>query len=335
MTSLGMPDLLANTQFRTRASRLSRQLAQAGEELTTLRRTDISQAAGGDMRKLYLMESGAASQSAFSGAAQRAAARAEATLNAVEQVRNASESLGVDLVAAVERGDSASALRYADTARNAFGAAVRAINTRYAGRSLFAGADVGDAALADPSTILSDAFAAVAGAPDTATMRSQLRDWFMGAGSGYETDAYQGDADTTRMQVNENEYALFDVNALDPSFRQTLYGLALAIGVSEGQVPVDPGDTDQELQNAAQAMIGAQPGLVDISAHFGGIAEMATTASSDADETRVQLEMRLNDIIGIDPYEAASRLSGIEGALESALTVQSLTRNLRFVRFLQ
>ena len=55
----------------------------------------------------------------------------------------------------------------------------------------------------------------------------------------------------------------------------------------------------------------------------------------DADDTRAQLEQRLNEVVGIDPYEAAARLSGLQGALESALTVHSLTRSLSLVRFLQ
>lgn len=331
----GIPDLLSNRLFRVRAGNLSRQLADAGAELTTGRRIDQAAAAGGDLRKLYLLESGAASQAAFRDASTRAGARAEASLNAVELFRTAGESLGVDLVAATERGDTTSALRYADTARNAFGTAVRALNTRYAGRSLFAGAEVGEASLKPPQEILDAAYAAASGATDATDFRNRLRSFFLDAGGGYETDSYQGDTDSTSMQVNENEFAEFGVTALDDPFRQTLFGLALANAVTEEIYPFSDAETESELKLAAQTLVGAQPGLIDMSAHLGGLTELASTAGDDAESTRFQFERRLNEIIGVDPYEAAARLSAIEGALDTALTVQNLTRNLRFVRYIQ
>ncbi|MGG7567137.1 hypothetical protein ACQ5SO_13365 [Rhodovulum sp. DZ06] len=335
MSNLGVPDLLSNQLFRLRTSNLSRQLASAGRELTTGQREDLSAAAGGDMRKLYLLETGAASKAAFSAAARRAGARAETTLNAIEQVRASTDGLAVDIEAATQRGDLATAKRHADTARNAFGASVRALNTRYAGRSLFAGANVGEAALKPPEEILDAAFTAVSGAADAADMRNQLRDWFLGAGGGYETDAYNGDASATRMQVNDGEYADFDVSALDIPFRRALFGLALAVGTVEGRLPQADADVGDSLSLAAASLIGAQPGLVDLSADMGGLQEQAVRAETDAETTRTQMEMRLNDVVGIDPYEAASRLTGIQGALETALTVQNMTRSLSFVRFIQ
>lgn len=335
MNILGVPDLLSNQRFRILESELSRQLNQAGRELTTGKREDLAAAAGGDMRKLFLLESGAASKRAFSDAATRAGARAEATLNAVEQVRASTDGLAVDIEASTELGDIASAKRHAGVARNAFAASVTALNARYAGRSLFAGADVGDAALIPAADILDAAFTAVAGATDAADMRNQLRDWFMAPGGGFETTAYQGDANSTRMQVNDGEYAEFDISALDPPFRRALFGLALAVGTVEERVPYAASDVQENLSAAALQLVGAQPGLVDLSADLGGLQEQAARAADDADLTRSQMESRLNEVIGIDPYEAAARLSGLQGALETALTVQNMTRNLSFVRFIQ
>lgn len=335
MNILGVPDLLSNQRFRLLESNLSRQLNQAGRELTTGVREDLARAAGGDMRKLFLLESGVASKKAFSAAALRAGARAESTLNAVEQVRAHTDGLAVDITAATERGDLASAKRYANTARNAFGASITALNARYAGRSLFAGADVGDRALLPAEDILNAAFADVAGATDAADMRNQLRDWFLQPGGGYETTAYQGDDQSTRMQVNDGEFALFDVSALDLPFRRALYGLALLTGTVEGSLPQAQADVPDSLAAGAAALVSALPGLVDLSADLGGLQEQAARAAEDADTTRMQMETRLNEVIGIDPYEAAARLSGLQGALESALTVQSMTRSLSFVRFIQ
>lgn len=335
MNITGVPDLLSNQRFRLLESTLSRQLNQAGRELTTGKREDLAKAAGGDMRKLFLLESGAASKAAFSAAAERAGARAETTLNAVEQVRANTDGLAVDVTAATERGDIASAKRYAGNAENAFSASVRALNTRYAGRSLFAGADVGDKALLPAEEILDAAFTAVSGAADAADMRNQLRDWFLSPGGGYETTAYQGDAQSTRMQVNDGEYALFDTSALDLPFRRALFGLALMAGSVDGGLPQSDSDLADSLAVASAALVSAQPGLVDISADLGGLQEQAARAADDADATRLQMESRLNEVIGIDPYEAAARLTGLQGALESALTVQSMTRSLSFVRFIQ
>jgi flagellar hook-associated protein 1 FlgK len=335
MNITGVPDLLSNQRFRTIESSLSRQLEEAGLELTTGKHADVSKAAGGDLRRLYLLEAGMASENAFKDAATRAGARVETALNAVEVIRNSTDGLAIDIIAAVERGDAASAERLADGARNTFGAAVQALNTRYAGRSLFAGAEVNGPALPASEDILTAAFAAMAGAPDAATARTALNDFFLSPTGGYETAMYQGDDAATRMQVDDGIYLALEPNALDEPFRQALYGLALSVAVTENELPATTSERTESLGIAAQSLLDAQPGLLDISADLGGLAEQADTAATEAGNMRVQLELNLSDILSIDPYEAASRLTGIQGALEAALTVQSMTRSLSFVRFIQ
>jgi flagellar hook-associated protein 3 FlgL len=335
MNITGVPDLLSNQRFRNITSSLSRQLEAAGLELTTGQHADINKAAGGDLRRLYLMEAGVASENAFKDAATRAGARIETALNAVELVRNSTDGLAIQLSAAVERGDSMSAERIANGARNTFGAAVQALNTRYAGRSLFAGAEVNGPALPPPDDILTAAFAAAAGAPDAATARAAMEEFFLSPTGGYEASMYQGDDATTRMQVDDGVYLALEPNALDMPFRQALFGLALSVAVTEDKLPANTAERTESLGIAAQALLNAQPGLLDISADLGGLAEQAETAIAEAGDMRIQLEMNLSDILSVDLYDAASRLSGIQGALEAALTVQSMTRSLSFVRFIQ
>ncbi|MFT6772995.1 MAG: flagellar hook-associated protein 3 FlgL [Paracoccaceae bacterium] len=335
MSVMGMPDLLSNQLFRNTTADLSRRLATAGQELTTGQRADIAKAAGGDLRRLYLLEAGAASETAYRDAAARAGARIETALASVEMIRTASDGLAINLTAAIERGDSQSARHIAAGAGNAFGSTIQALNTRYAGRSLFAGAEVNGAPLPEAQDILDAAFAAVAGAPDAATARTQLSDFFLSPAGGYEASLYQGDGQSTRMQVRDGSSLMLEPNALDQPFRQALFGLALAIGVSGGQITATQAEADDAYGAAAQSIMDAQPGLLDIGADLGGLAEQADKAGTDADIMRATLERRLADVLSVDPYEAASRLTGIQGALEAALTVQSMTRNLSFVRFIQ
>lgn len=335
MNITGVPDLLSSQRFRTIESNLSRKLQDAGLELTTGKHADINKAAGGDLRRLYLLEAGVASENAFKDAAIRAGARVETALNSVEVIRNATDGLGIQITAAVERGDNMSAERMARTARNTFGASVQALNTRYAGRSLFAGAEVNGPSLPPPDDLLNAAFATIAGAPDAATARGMLEDFFLSATGGYETAMYQGDDATTRMQVDDGVYLALEPNALDMPFREALFGLALSVAVSENELPANAAERAESLGIAAQSLLNAQSGLLDISADLGGLAEQADTAISEAADMRVQLELNLSDILSVDPYDAASRLTGLQGALEAALTVQSLTRNLSFVRFIQ
>jgi flagellar hook-associated protein 3 FlgL len=335
MNITGVPDLLSNQRFRTIEAALSRQLEEAGLELTTGKHADINKAAGGDLRRLYLLEAGVASENAFKDAATRAGARIETALNSVELIRNSTDGLAIEITAAVARGDHGSAERIAAGARNAFSAAVQSLNTRYAGRSLFAGAEVNGRALPAPDDILNAAFAAAASAPDAATARAAIEDFFLSPTGGYETAIYQGDDATTRMQVDDGVHLALEPNALDMPFRQALFGLALATAVTENEISASPEERIETLGFAAQALLDAQSGLLDISADLGGLAEQAENALTEAGDMRVQLELNLSDILSVDPYEAASRLTGIQGALEAALTVQSMTRNLSFVRFIQ
>lgn len=335
MNITGVPDLLSNQRFRNIESSLSRQLEAAGLELTTGQHADVNKAAGGDLRRLYVLEAGVASENAFKDAATRAGARLETALNSVEMIRNSTDGLAIDITAAVERGDTATAERVAASSRSTFSAAVQSLNTRYAGRSLFAGAEVNSPALPPSEDILTAAFASIAGAPDAATARGMLEDFFLSPTGGYETSMYQGDDATTRMQVNDGVYLALEPNALDIPFRQALFGLALSAAVVEGEIGTTAEERTTSLGAAAQALLDAQPGLLDISAELGGLTEQANTAVSEAGDMRLQLELNLSDILSVDPYEAASRLTGLQGALEAALTVQSMTRNLSFVRFIQ
>lgn len=114
-------------------------LETASSELSSGRKSDLVKATAGDLGKLFAIDRTIMQLESKTDAIQLATGKSAVTQTALERVHDNLVDFGPQLLSAVERGDLQTSKIVAGDARNALGAVVTSINSRYGRHSVFAG----------------------------------------------------------------------------------------------------------------------------------------------------------------------------------------------------
>lgn len=330
-----VPDLLAHLRFPRDHAAVRRRLDSVGRELSTGLRADPAAAAGGDQRRLFHLETERTRAAAAGEAVALARARAEATQAALGRLAGLADGAGVALLAAVGRGDLATARAEAGRARSDFAAAVDALNARHGGRSLFAGAAADRPALAEAGAILADVLAAAAGAPDAAAMRAAIEAYFFDPGGGFETFAYTGAAmDAPEADLGEGQRLALAERADSVAVRRLLAGLATLVAGLEAP-PGGPGAA-LALFAAGAEDLAAASGLIRERRALLGVGEAAIAAAGERAEARLAaIDLVRSRLLVRDAAEAAAEFRALETQLASLYEVTARRAGLTLLGFLR
>ncbi|MEM9010029.1 MAG: flagellin [Pseudomonadota bacterium] len=331
-----VPDLSALLRARSTLAETRGALDQAARELGSGLRTDLVEASGGDPAQLYRLDGALARLAAYSVASDQAAGRAAATQFALQRAEDAGGRLAPDLLGAVEIGDRQSAVAHAREARAAFEDAVAALNTRYAGRSLFAGAEVDGPALADAETMLADIAGRVAGTGNGTDALAAIHRYFHDPSGGFVVDGYLGArADAPAAELAPGARVDFAVRADDVAIRDMLQSLATVVMGVESGLAGDATAQATLFRAGATGLIAAGDDLTALRADVGQAEQrIADLAASNVAET-TSLELARADLLAVDPFEAASRFQALEQQLQSVYTVTARLASLSLVNFLR
>ena len=133
-------DLATQKSLLQRGSAVRAQMQTASQEMSSGLKSDLVAATGGDLGGLFAIERGIVQLDSQIEGLNFAAAKASSAENYLGQLAAGVAPFGVDLQAALDRGDALAQTSIAKGARAAFDAAVSALNGRYGRHALFAGA---------------------------------------------------------------------------------------------------------------------------------------------------------------------------------------------------
>lgn len=331
-----LPDLLTSLRLQRDGLVLRERLSTVGTELATGRKADLMEASAGDPRQLYRIEGSLARATATAEQISLARARAEVTQGALGTLATVAEEIGLDLLAAVERGDRVAAERHAAGARTAFGAAVEALNTRFGGRSLLAGAAVDADALAPADQILAEVAAAVAGAPDAATALAAIDVYFNDPAGGFATSAFQGSAiDAPAVDLGDGTRLAYAERANSVEARLLLQGLATIVTGLESGLASSPANQDALFRDGTGDVIASRDAITEVRARLGIAEERIGLAATTTDARIAGLEMARTALIARDPSEAATLFETLETQISAVYTVTARLSGLSLVNFLR
>ncbi|MEM9097751.1 MAG: flagellin, partial [Pseudomonadota bacterium] len=262
--------------------------------------------------------------------------RAETMQDALGVVQGAIETFGPDLLASTQTNDLSSAERKAASARTSFATVVSALNTRFGGRSLFAGAATDQAALAPPDQILAEIQTLTAGAPDATTAIAIVEGYFA-PGGGFEATGYVGSTnDVAGVELAEGARLDYAVRGDDPQLRGVLTSLALAVVGNEGSY-AGANDTNRlvVLGAAGQAAIAATPEVIDLRSALGVAEERIEVARTRSSGERTFLNQALNAIVQRDPFEAATEFTALERQLQTMFSITARLSQLNLNNFIR
>ncbi len=334
MTFQSIGDLVQHFQTRRDTARMTAQVARLTDELGSGRKADLAETVRGDFRPLSAIRHRLTLMESFARVRAEAALRAEMIQTHLESVQTAGRTAADALMGdAADRGAGLSAA--GETARHAFETAIGALNGDAGGQTLFAGQAVDRAALVAPDDMLSDLQTLVSGAVSAADALSLVETYF-GAGGGYETTAYLGDAQPLQpVRLSESDRVALDVTALAPEIRATLAGLA-AGALLDGGVP---GLSDLERARLAD-LAGAklrttEEDLIGLRAGIGAAEDRIDRVDAASAAEQTSLELARGRIEDADPYATASALEAARLQLETLYAATARLSDLSLTRYLR
>lgn len=336
MTMLTIGDMAQTYMLQRQNVQLKQQMNQLTQELASGRTSDVADHLSGNYSYLSDIEHGLKVLNGFDTATSEATLFTEVMQRALGNVQDTVSDLATSLIATnnsnlVAVFDSVSA-----DARSQMASMVSSLNTNVAGRTLFSGVDVDSAALASSEDMLTSLRAAVAGQVTLSGIRTAVDVWFDTPGGSFETLAYMGATQAmSPIQLGEGESVNLDIRADDQVFRDMFKQTAIAALASDptlGYTALMKGDL---LLGAGEQLLTSQNGITKIRADLG-----FTEARIDESVTRIaaektSLEYARGELLGVDPYETATKLETVQFQLESLYAVTVRLSRLSLVDFLR
>lgn len=337
MSQMTVGDMAAHFMLRRHNVDLKQNMTRLSEELASGRTADVSEHLGGNFSYLNDIERGITLNKGFEIATGEAGIFTSAMQAALEAVQGQTSDLAADLVLVSSSTipavlDSASA-----DARTQFQSLVSALNTSVAGRTLFSGVEVDKAPLIAGDDMLAELRAAItlAGAVASSDVDTVLDDYFNSAGGGFETSAYQGS--TTGMApflLGEGESVDLDLRADAQAFRDLLKATAKAALASDSVLNFPSSTRVNLLREGGEDLLTAQSGLTAIRADLGYAEARIDESKARISTEKTSLEYAKGELIGIDPYETATRLENAQYQLETLYTVTVRMSRLSLMDFM-
>ncbi|TNE64135.1 MAG: hypothetical protein EP336_15655 [Rhodobacteraceae bacterium] len=335
MSAISFGDMAASLRNMRMTAQVKQDLDRYNYEVASGEKYDLAEAVSGDFAPLASIERALRTLSSYDTAIQEASLFATAMQTSFESVSTHVEELSSTLMTASTNADTTSVSVAASDARTRFDAVVSTLNTRIGDRSLLSGTATGKTSLISADDMMADLLTAVSGATTVEDVGIIVDDWFMSAGGGYETVAYQGSANAlSPFSLGEDETVRMDITALDEAVRETLKGLALASLVDEGVFENDVSAQASLLRSSGEALMGAQSGLADLQARVGSVEARIEEASLANTAMTYSYETAKSEIISADAYESASMLTQTETQLQLMYTLTARMSQLSLANYL-
>ena len=341
MTS-GPSTLYSNLLRRNTNAELQTRLATAEQELSTGVKSDIYKSLG----------VGASEALALNATLERDAAQIAANGLLGSRIDRMSSAIGairdgvgpaMELALANSVADSGAADGIRVMARAALDTLVNQANATHAGAALFAGA-AGDAralspwdAAANGGQTPQQAVEAITGGSidslaDAEAKFAELDALF--SGDGFDGLFYGGSGDGRQsVGIGDGERVSFGASASDPAFREVLQGLSMLVSVDPAGITDDEA-YDAWVGTAASRIAEGMAGLLDSQTQLDAASAQVEASSARLKDREVVYSTRVDALVGVDSYEAATSITALETQLQASYAVTARLSQLSFLNFM-
>lgn len=332
LTTFG--DMALATMLRNGTARAKTEMARHAQELTTGAAQSPARHLGGDLSAISAMDRRLTLLAGHDAVLRAATLQFAAVQTGLDRLADAGNALETQLRISVQSNLPDALAATSETARGAFDDAVAILNTQVAGRTLFAGTSPEGPALAPAADILASAQAAASGAPDAAAWAQAIRDWFDDP-AGFASTGYLGGARAPDLRLSPEARIAAPETALAPAITSHL--AALAIGSLAGSAPqaTTIGTRQQLARDAADTLLAARGAIVALQARTGTaearVAEIETQSAAE----RSSLTIARAELLGVDPFEAATRLEDARGRVEALHVLTARLSRLSLLEYLR
>lgn len=339
------------------AADLSQRVSQAGTEAATGMKSDIYRSLGLRASEALTLRAGMARNESFISSNQMLASRLDFTSLTLRQTREAAQGF-LELAVSSSEAQTQTTGELQRAAQAALDRVIDGLNATFRGVPLFAGTDSATAPLQrwdaphpvtglSPRGILADIIdGGIGDAADAALKVATLTDVFAGADAlapdRFEASFYNGtprqDTDGNPMprvtaRLDERTELPHGIQANDPAFTDLLRGLSM-IAATDPTAIGDPEAYRIWVSSAVKGVSAGINGMIETESRLGGHQQTVDQTLKMQQEREVLFNSQILSLEGVDPYEAATRLTNLQTQLEATYAVTSRLSKLSFLNFM-
>lgn len=329
-------DLAQSFQLRRQMQSARLEIDRLTNEMASGMVRDPGQKLGGNYSKITQVEHGLAMLAGRQAGMAEAQHFLAATQSALGQVETLVGDVARKLRLAESIGNAPAIANASAEAHAGFEQAMQALNTRFAGRSLFAGAASDGPALAPAADILAALELAVAGQTTAEGLTNAVRDWFTAPGGGFEAMAYLGsDIPLGPVQLSAGQRTPLGAQADDSDLREAMAGLALGALVHRGALAGQTEARAQTLGHSAAMLENGATGVISLAARIGFAEAQVERSISRGEAERHSLEIVRTGLRAADPYATALALEQARSRLETIFTITARLSRLSLSEYMR
>ena len=335
MTTISLGDMAQAFAMRRQTAGLKGQSQAAAQEVATGVAADKAAHLGGDLTPLTGIAASLAGLSGYAAATRDATLQTTAQQSVLATIGTLSGDLTQGFVTFGIEGDPTLLDARLAQSDQAFAAAVGALNTQVGGASVMAGQAPGGPAVASAETILTALQAAItdAGAVTAADVDNVVTGWFADP-AGFASLGYLGGDPQAPVAISPGETSDRSLTANDPVLRDSLRNLALGALMHRGVLQA-PAERQSLAHRIGTAMLQNDGDRVHLQGTLGLTQGQIERVSTRNASEKSALELQRSDLLGVDGYEAATKLEAAQSQLETLYAITARLSRLNLVDFLR
>ncbi len=335
-TPIGFPPQRSQALLRNLLTDLRGAADVRREEAVTGRLADPALALGGRISEPLGIERALADIAEYRQSIALAETRAGATQIVLGEIAALVDDLANQTQLGLQSATTGGLETVAAVAEDGLIAAVSALNTRVGGRSVFAGDDGDQPALASAATIRAEVVTILEAAPDAATAEADLTIAFNAAGGLFETTLYGGGAgDAPAAEIAPGERVAHQTKADAPAIRDVLRAVATLSAAYAPDTALAPADRERLAEAALATLRNSVDPLNRLRAEIGSAEARIETVRARQVAEETALTAQYNAFTGADTLVAATELQAVEGQLEILFLTTARLSGLSLVNFLR
>lgn len=315
-------------------SRIKAEIARYTAELSSGQLVDPAERLGAGLSRLSEIDRQLARADGYSQASVQTAQAFSMMQAALGTMDSARDRITGNVLQVAGEANPDRTRTVAISARGDFALMIGAMNARSGNSALFAGRATDSPAVASADQMLTDLRGVLAGAASVADTVARVQAWF-GPGGGYEATGYLGDtgAPLTR-RVDDSVLITAPTRADDPALRSVLAAAALAALADDPVLALSDSQRQDLLLRAGESLLASAEGLVQVRAQVGDTENRVDAAMADQSARRTALGLMRQELVGADPFAAASRLRDLQNQLETHYALSARLSRLSLADFL-
>lgn len=336
MTWFSLGSLALPFQMQRQDVALRTEISRVAEELTTGQSAHPQRHLRGDLGPLAAIESRLARIDAYSRNARLVATRVDAMQVTLARLDDTRSTLASGLLATASSGAGGDVLQSAgNTARTALQDTVAALALRVSGQAAFSGVANDRSPLPDADDIIAAILPSLMGLNSAADIQTAVQAAFDDPGGVFATSLYRGGAPAPGASFGPETAGFAQPTAADPAIRGLLSGLVTAALIAEPTVDISDEQRLLLARSGAESLFSNATALTGLRARMGDTQGALDARLLQYSTEHDALQSSRHALIGVDPYQAATRLEEARVQLETLYTVTARTSRLSLMEYLR